>query len=71
VQGERERALATLEEAVAAAPQSADARHALAAAYHESGQLAAAATGYREALRLDPTHAPSQGDLALLRAHQK
>jgi len=65
--GERERAIPIFESAVARWPESADARYWLAAAQHESGHLAAAAAGYREALRIDPSHERALQGLALLR----
>jgi tetratricopeptide (TPR) repeat protein len=69
--GERERAIATFEAAVAASPESADARYWLAAAQHESGRRVEAAAGYREVLRIDPTHEWALRGLTRLRKRQE
>jgi tetratricopeptide (TPR) repeat protein len=64
--GEEERVLVSFERAVSQAPRSADAHHRLAAARHEKGRLGEAAAGYREALRIDPSHASAARGLARL-----
>ena len=71
LEGKREDGFAEIRTATTIDPLSADAQFALGKMYSERGDIAAAQTAFREALRINPRAAVAQVELSALEARSK
>ena len=71
LEGKREDGFAEIRTATTIDPLSADAQFALGKMYSERGDIAAARTAFREALRINPRAAVAQVELSALEARSK